>query len=233
MAQSRKKYALSALILGFLATFSFAQTGTFIQTIQNGKEILEILPNKTFDYHYQTAWAKSHTHGYWKQDGDKLILHSEKQLKYTVSSSPAAGKEDLLVILTSSSNKKGAQKIEKVFFNKDSPCFKNNDKALEMLEQYNRIMNSGSHAQRDSLKNAYVPQYYTCPDFNQKLDKLVILFDKKILTVKPEDPSHNQVQVAIEADENPVTRYFNQEEWAWDKKQLVSPRQEVFKKGKK
>jgi len=228
-----KQYFFALLLFcGFSPLF--AQTGVYNRTDKDITETMELRSNGSFTYIYQTGFAKSLTEGTWKAEGKTIILRSNKQIVLKVEESLNSNSQRLKITLNAPSARKGPRNVEKVLFNEQIPCSKDEEFALDYLKKYNELMTTGSIAQKDSLKMSFAPRLYSSSEFTGKADSIFILFDKKKVAYKPLDPNSNEYNIKIILDDDSMYRYFNDEVWQWiDKKILAPPAGEVFKKGKK
>ncbi len=210
-----------------------AQAGFYRAGSKDEGETLELRSNGTFTYHIFTPFSKSSSEGKWQTKGDKIILHGDKQVQFKVMERLNPDVADLQIIFEAPDVEQGARQIEKVLLNDKGKFYKNNDRALQYLEERSRLNASGTQFQRDSIRTAYVPQHYICSDYDGEAQKISVFFDKKVIHHLVQNPSANDFLLVFLLDPNGLTRYFDQEEWTWTKKELLSPQNTVFKKGKK
>lgn len=223
-----------ALLLFCNFSYLCAQTGVYNRTDKDVTETMELRGNGSFTYTYHTGFAKSFTEGTWKAEGKTIVFRSNKQIVLKVEESLNNNSQSLKITLNAPSARKGPRNVEKVLFNEQIPCSKDEEFALNYLKKYNELMTTGSAAQKDSLKMSFAPRLYTSSEFSGKTDSIFILFDKKKVVYTPIEPSSNEYNIKIILDEDSMYRYFNDEVWQWiDKKILAPPTGEAFKKGKK
>jgi hypothetical protein len=226
---------ITAILLSFIATVQLsAQVGFYKTEGKQGGESIEILKDNRFIYTNQTAWAKSTTEGKWSIKGNTLVLHSDKQLIYNVVESRNDNSPALYVEISAASQAVGPKTMEKVILSKDLPFKKDNSRALAYLEQYNKIANTGTTQQRDSLRQAYTPQYFVCDDYEGIADTVRVFFDKKEVIYPLKDKAANVLSFDFTLEINPLYRYFKDEEWEFvGKKELKTKDGASLKKGKK
>ncbi len=228
-----KKYFF-ALLLFLQFTHLYAQAGLYQRTDKDVTETMDLRNNGVFTYTYQTGFAKSTTEGTWKAEGKSIVLRSNKQIVLKVEEAYNSNSQRLKITLNAPSARKGPRNIEKVLFNEQIPCTKDEDFALDYLKQYNEIMTTGTMAQKDSLKMSFATRIYNSSEFAGKADSIFILFDKKKVAYQPLNPNSNEYNIKIILDDDSLYRYFNDETWQWiDKKILAPPIGDAFKKGKK
>jgi len=228
-----KKTALIFMALVAAVQLS-AQVGFYKTEGKQGGESIEILNGNRFVYTNQTAWAKSVTEGKWSLQGNTLILTSDKQLIYKVLEARNDNSPAMYVNIGAASQAVGPKTVEKVVLGKDVPFKKDNSRALAYLEQYNKLANTGTPAQRDSLRNAYTPQYFVCDDYEGAADTVRVLFDKKEVAYALQDKMANVLSFDFTLETNPLYRYFKDEEWQLvGKKELKTKDGASLKKGKK
>lgn len=213
--------------------YAAAQTGFYRAGTKEEGETIELRGDGTFTYHVFTPFARSSSDGKWQAKGDKIVLHSNNQVQFKVEERQNPDVADLQITLVAPDIEQGARQIEKVLLNDKAKFQKNNDRALQYLEERSRIQASGSQYQRDSIKTAYVPQHYVCSEYDGEARKITVFFDKKVIHHNVRNPSANDFTLIFLLDPNGLTRYFDQEEWTWTKKELTSPQKTLFKKGKK
>ncbi len=228
-----KKYFFALLLFSHFSCL-YAQAGSYQRTDKDVTETIELRTNGSFIYTYQTGFAKSLTEGTWKAEAKTIILRSNKQIVLKVEESQNANLQGLKIMLNAPSARKGPRNVEKLLFNEQIPCSKDEDFALNYLKQYNEIMTIGTAAQKDSLKMSFAPRLYKSSEWAGRVDSIFILFDKKKLIYLPIAPTCNEFNIKIILDDDSMYRYFNEEVWQWiDKKILAPPTGELFKKGKK
>lgn len=212
----------------------FAQAGYYKTEQKTGGESLELLADGRFTYTIATAWSKATTEGRWKTEANKLILHSDKQLEFTVSEQKDPKDEGFCLNIIANSADEGPKLIDKVLFGDKKPFKKDNSRSLAYLEQYNKIASSGTPAQRDSLKRAYTPQYFSYNAYEGIADTVRLLFDRKEIVYTLKDKTANLLIFDFKLDANPLFRYFKNEAWEFvGRKEIHSPQGAIFKKGKK
>jgi hypothetical protein len=211
-----------------------AQAGYYKTEQKTGGESLELLEDNRFNYTFETAWSKSTTVGRWKIEGGKLILHSDKQLEFTVFEEKDPKDEGLCINIIANSADEGPKLIDRILFGEKKPFKKDNSRSLAYLEQYNRIASSGTPAQRDSLKRAYTPQYFSYNAYEGTADTVRLLFDRKEVVYILKDKTANLLIFDFKLDANSLFRYFKNEAWEFvGRKEIHSPEGKIFKKGKK
>ena len=145
-----------------------------------------------------------------------------------------ANSKSLKIKLNAPSARKGPRNVEKILFNQQIPCSRDENFALEYLKRYNEIMTVGSAAEKDSLKTSFAPRIYNSSEYAGITDSIFIFFDKKKIMYKPLEKTSNEFDIKIILDDDSMYRYFEDEVWQWiDKKILAPPTGDPFKKGKK
>jgi hypothetical protein len=212
----------------------YAQSGIYNRIVKDETEQMELRNNGTFTYTYHTGFAKSFTEGTWRLEGKTVVFRSAKQVVLKVEETKNEKNKNLKIAIQAPSARKGPRNVEKVLFNNQIPCSKDETFALEYLKRYNEIMTIGSNAQKDSLKTSFAPRLYNSSEFENQVDSICIYFDKKKAVYKPLEPTSNEFIVKVILDEDSMYKYFEDEVWQWiDKKILAPPIGDGFKKGKK
>ena len=228
------KYLTFACFLYLNLNILYAQAGFYKYTQKDFTETLELLENGNFIYNNLQDWSKTESKGKWKIQNNQLILHSEHQIQFELIEEEDNKKECLYLVITSTSKDKGPQKINQILINGNGKMMNDNSNSLAYLEKHSRIMNTGTKAQRDSLKEAYIPLHYLYDDYSGTVENIEIFFDKRKVNIPITNPKANHIKVIFNLEGKGTYRYFNQEAWTFvNKKEILSKEGQSFKRAKK
>lgn len=234
------KSILSIGILSFSLNTLQAQFGKYEKISDDKTESIEIFENKTFEYVCKTQWARSVSKGTWANDSNgQIILTSDYQLsKYTIKEQylPDLG-SDVKVLVGGSRKGQAPKVIKKVRIVSAADtlyCPADSDGLIAELDRRQALQVSGSPQQMDSLRQTEARRHYRAEKTKGNINYVEVITDLYKIAFHPSDERANCFTVTTQWAEDSTYRYFTNEPFLLDKKQLKEVKTgDLYKPAKK